>query len=977
MRRGLSLRGKMLLFTFGIVAVLTGLSSTVIHRFVVKQVQIGVGEDLEKTQSVFEKFMRERVHWLRSQCWVVAEDPRFTATLDIHDPDLEYQSKTVLREAKRFQSIIGSGLFIVTNRTGQVLAQIEVSNSSGEDLSQMPTVVRALEGQHAVEMWTLEGNAYPVATVTIRRKGKAIGTLSASIPEEGDSDALIRELNTVTEGERIHQSLEFGGLDQKMEIIREIQTSVGNNLVAITDRTGRSGSLVLRRTSYGEDLWPSPRVQGALQGYDSMGLQVYQGRLVQMVVVPVWSQGEVIGTLSTGFEIDDRLARDLREMMHSEVSFSLNGRVVASTWPEGVQGDLETSLFGIEEDQGRAGPFEMAVGAETYLSLLEEIDVGGRGEKGFYLIQHSLDQAIGFLTTIERLLILIGGGVLGAAALISFVGVAQIVKPIKALVEGTRRLAAGDLSQRIDVESQDEIGELAGSFNVMSGELTKSRSALTESERRYRDLFDNAHDFVYTTDLEMRLTSVNKDGLELLGRSYDDVIGKSFCDFLSSAGADRLKVWDRRQSPGTTRPGFEVEMVCKNGNTATLEVVSRWIMEEGRAVGTHGIGRDITERRERDRATNRFREQLHQAEKLRALGEMAAGVAHNFNNLLAGVLGYAQLIELKGGIPKSALDNVRKIVTLAKRCSAVIRRIQAFGRPIDTTTTELVDLHEVIQETVEITQPKWKTGPEREGRAIKVSVDLGDDPPIESTVAVWEEILSNLIFNAVDAMPRGGRITITTRREGDKVVLSVSDTGLGMDEETKRRIFEPFFTTKKPELGTGLGLSTVWGLLQSQEGQIEIDSTPGQGTTFTIRTPVAPESKGSTEIQEEIRSTSGLKILVIDDDPFLRDILSQLLQGHHVDSAEGGREGIALVGEGNYDLVISDWAMGEVSGLDVAEKVKQLSPGTVTVLMSGWEVKNSTADRHPNVDLTMQKPFMEEDVNRIVGEAAKILKKED
>ena len=208
-------------------------------------------------------------------------------------------------------------------------------------------------------------------------------------------------------------------------------------------------------------------------------------------------------------------------------------------------------------------------------------------------------------------------------------------------------------------------------------------------------------------------------------------------------------------------------------------------------------------------------------------------------------------------------------------------------------------------------------------------------------------------------------------------MLCVSDTGIGMDEETKRRIFEPFFTTKKPELGTGLGLSTVWGLLQSQEGQIEIDSTPGQGTTFTIRTPVAPESKGSTEIQEEIRSTSGLKILVIDDDPFLRDILSQLLQGHHVDSAEGGEEGIALIGEENYDLVISDWAMGEVSGLDVAEKVKQLSPGTVMVLMSGWEVENSTADRHPNVDLTMQKPFLEEDVNRIVGAAAKILKKEE
>src|SRR5207244_6303564 len=177
------------------------------------------------------------------------------------------------------------------------------------------------------------------------------------------------------------------------------------------------------------------------------------------------------------------------------------------------------------------------------------------------------------------------------------------------------------------------------------------------------------------------------------------------------------------------------------------------------------------------------------------------------------------------------------------------------------------------------TRPKWKAVPEREGRTVEVELDLQEVPPISSTGAAWEQILSNLAFNAVDAMPEGGSLTIATRREGEDGILSVRDSGIGMDAETQRRMFEPFFTTKGPELGTGLGLSTVWGLVQSQGGRIEVRSTLGEGTAFTIRVPVTRTRSAAVE-ERRFEASDTLRILVIDDEPATRDVLPPLLSGH-------------------------------------------------------------------------------------------------
>jgi PAS domain S-box-containing protein len=961
----LGLRGKMLAFTFGIVVLLVGLSLTVIHQRVARQLQAGIAEQLAKTRSVFERFMDARASWVRAEGAVVADDPRFVSILDIPRADLASQVRTVRREARKFQGLIGSDHFIVTDHTGGVLARVDVTSSAGSELAGLPTLAAARAGESVEGRWTLDGIVYQVASAPVRDGERLLGMLTVGFVEPVASGGLRDALQTAATSDALRQALVSPIASGPTAVIRAIERDLGADLVGVTDAAGVGRGLSVRRAASGGELSSSSRVAQALAGEESAGLQADGGRIVQMVVVPVWSRGAVQGTLGIGYDIDDRLAADLRDMTRSEVSFVLDGRVVASTWPEALRREVEHGIAAGAGERSGDAPFEMALAGENYLSLSGRLE----GERGGYLIQRSLDEALGFLTTLERTLLGLGLGVLLAAALISFAGVARIARPVGALVEGTRRLAAGDLSHRLPVTSRDELGELAGSFNEMAGALATSRDHLAESGRRYRDLFDHAQDVVYTTDLEGRLTSLNEAGLRLLGYAPDELLGRNVYDLLAPEDVERVRNEDLRWPPPGARPAQEAQIVHKDGTRTTLEIAARWMVEGGRPVGVHSIGRDITERRSRERAAQRFREQVHESEKLRALGEMAAGVAHNFNNLLGGVIGYAQLMESRPRTPEEFKRFARKIVESAEQCAAVVKRIQTFGRPLDTQRRESVDLRRVVRETMDLTQPKWKAGPEREGRTVRVELDLAEVPPISSTGAAWEEILSNLVFNAVDAMPAGGTLTIATSREGHDGVLSVSDTGIGMDAETQRRIFEPFFTTKGPELGTGLGLSTVWGLVKSQSGRIEVRSTPGQGTTFTIHVPLALASSVPAD-ERRSEASAALRILVIDDEPATRDVLPQMLAGHIVETAVGGAEGLERFRERPHDLVISDWSMPGLSGLEVAAEVKRHSAATVVVLMTGWEVRGTPAATDPHVDLLLAKPIVMRELDRIVAEAA-------
>ena len=596
-------------------------------------------------------------------------------------------------------------------------------------------------------------------------------------------------------------------------------------------------------------------------------------------------------------------------------------------------------------------------------------DLGGTVQ-GFYLLQLSYDRAIEFLNTAEKLLVVLGASVLLLAAIISFVGIRRITEPLNALVLGTKKIAEGHLNTRIDKTSHDEIGELAESFNDMSQTLQRSLDALSESESRYRDLFDNAQDIVYTTDTDMRLTSLNKAALALLGKTEAELLGKSLYDVMLPEDAERIRFEEKSIAGGISRPTVEFSLLRGN-EPRQIEVVSRWILSsDQQPVGVHGIGRDVHERNERDAAERHFREQLHQAKKLRVLGEMAAGVAHNFNNLLTGVLGYAELMTLNPELSEQVRGNATRILVSGKRCSEIVRRIQTFGRPIDLTEIVPMDLNHTIEETIDITRPRWKSRPEREGIKIQIDTRLSPLPFVRSTASAWEEVISNLIVNSVDAMPLGGTITITTAGQEGQVILKVRDSGTGMDEETKARVFEPFFSTKESDRGTGLGLSTVWALVQNLGGRIELESQLGEGTEFTI---YIPTTQDSAPVESEADLPIGrLHILVIDEDSAVRDFLPPLLKAHHVDTEAGGRAALRKIETTDYDVVISDWTMSGMSGLDVVRHVKQMKPHIFTILMTGWEIKNSIIEDHLDIDLTISKPFTQSSLNKALAKADEI-----
>lgn len=819
---GFTLRDRLLALNLGTVLILVLLSLVVIDIFARRQIRQQVAQDLLTTGTVFTRLMQDRAQSLQTQSLVVAEDPRFSATLDVPDPDLDAHARTVGSEAKHFQGILGSDLFVVTNRVGTVLSRLEL---------QRPGELTARSPGAGIEHWQVGDTRLAVVEVAVGDAAGSSGHLAIGFTTDFDSRP-VRQLLQQMATTQVAEQLRRG---DTQTVLRDLQLAFAPSLAAVLAADGSVADMLLCLTSYGQELRDDPAIALALAGDKHVGLRAEEGRLYQTASVPVWSPDGLSGSLLTGFQIDDELAADLRAMTRSHVSFFTDsGQLVASTWSGSGRTQIE-----LPADLG--APFESDVGDEIFLTLADSFG-GDTGATGIFVIQRSLDEAYDFLYTLEELLLLVGLVVILLAGLASFIGARRLSRPVEALVVGTRVLGSGDLDHRIEVSSRSELGELATAFNEMAADLQRSRQTLVESE------------------------------------------------------------------------------------------------------------------------------------KLRALGEMAAGVAHNFNNLLTVVVGNAELINLRENIPAEIRQETRGILESARRCSAIVRRIQTFGQPIDLTVRDQIDLSDLCREVVELTRPKWKTEPERDGRRIRIDTNLAAVPPIHTQGSAWEEILSNLIFNAVDAMPDGGLITLSTQVETEHVVVAVRDTGTGMDEATKQRIFEPFYTTKGREAGTGLGLSTVWGLIQQLGGRVDVDSRLGEGTTFRLWVPLGLSQPDPVETPAEEHGGRGvLDILVVDDEPQVLELVPPLLADHRVTTARGGSRGLELARQQTFDVVLSDWVMDEASGLEIAAAAREGDDDAVIILMTGWAFDADTVQGGHLVDLVLAKPFERDTVIERVQTAQGIL----
>lgn len=356
-------------------------------------------------------------------------------------------------------------------------------------------------------------------------------------------------------------------------------------------------------------------------------------------------------------------------------------------------------------------------------------------------------------------------------------------------------------------------------------------------------------------------------------------------------------------------------------------------------------------------------EQIVQQERLRALGEMASGIAHDFNNALTPILGYSSLLinqPEKLNDPEAVQNQLKVINTAAEDAAAVVSRLKEFYRSRDEHEQfETIDLNALASQVVSLTQAKWKDQALARGVTIQVHTNLSNVPPVMGIASQLREALMNLVLNAVDAMPEGGNIAIETQAEAGHVMLEVSDTGAGMTEEVRQRCLDPFFTTKGSH-GTGMGLAMVYGIVQRHRGKMDIKTQLGRGTSFNLQFPVTSPSPAEVNGPKDVQgSVDHLRVLVVDDEPMILELFKEYLEsdGHVVSTAANGRQAADMFSSGTFDVVLTDQAMPEMSGDQLAIAVKQLSPATPVVLVTGFgAIMLATDEKLSGVDLVLGKP---------------------
>jgi signal transduction histidine kinase/ActR/RegA family two-component response regulator len=361
-------------------------------------------------------------------------------------------------------------------------------------------------------------------------------------------------------------------------------------------------------------------------------------------------------------------------------------------------------------------------------------------------------------------------------------------------------------------------------------------------------------------------------------------------------------------------------------------------------------------------------QRIIRSERLRALGEMAGGVAHDFNNVLAVVVGRAQLLQRQIETPE-VRRQLAIIEHVARDGAQTVRRIQEFARMRRTRPWQHVDVNEVVRAIVEATRPQWIDQAQARGVTYAMRLDLATVPPVAGDPAELRETFLNLLFNALDAMPDGGAATFATRVENDRVVCVVADSGVGMSEAVRQRCFEPFFTTKA-EHGTGLGLSIAYGIVTRHGGEIEVWSRPGEGSRFTVRLPVGADMPPPTPEPPAPRTDRRARILVVEDESAVREVMVDVLrgQGHEVLACVDGMSALTHVEGPAFDLALVDLSMPGLSGWEVAKGLRAAQPDVPIGLITGWGDQIDFADaRARGIDYLMAKPFNVDDITRLVA----------
>jgi len=522
----------------------------------------------------------------------------------------------------------------------------------------------------------------------------------------------------------------------------------------------------------------------------------------------------------------------------------------------------------------------------------------------------------------------------------------------------------------------DEHGGLVG-FAKITRDMTDKKDAqqaLLDAERRFRLLVQGVTDYaIYMLDPDGCVTNWNAGAERIKGYSPDEIVGRHFSTFYTPEDLD-VGVPKRALETARETGRYEAEgwRVRKDGTRFWASVVIDAIRDDsGELIGFAKITRDMTEKRETQLRLEESREQLFRSQKMEALGQLTGGLAHDFNNLLTAILGAADLANRNLDNPdkiKRMLDGIRGS---AQRGANLTKQLLAFARaqPLEMRQIELPGF---LAEVTMLVRPSLRTD-------IELVTEISDQLwPIDADPGALELAILNLAFNARDAMKDGGKLRISAQNvvlsgdpeglKGEHVALRVSDTGMGMAQETQERIFEPFFTTKSYGEGTGLGLSQVFGFAKQIGGAVTVDSKLGKGATFTL---YLPTSRGDSAREAQRKSTMLGPVLVVEDDAFVAELAAGMLNelGFEAIVAHSAKEALERLTAGDRPkLIFSDIVMpGGISGLELACKVRDRFPELPILLTTGYSEQVAGTHGFP----VLHKPY---EMDSLAGAVRKILK---
>jgi PAS domain S-box-containing protein len=487
-----------------------------------------------------------------------------------------------------------------------------------------------------------------------------------------------------------------------------------------------------------------------------------------------------------------------------------------------------------------------------------------------------------------------------------------------------------------------------------------------EELTRYKELFENVTDPVFINDGQGRFLEVNDMACSSLGFAREKMLTLTLRE-LTPPGQIGLLVEAAERLQRQKNVQFELDIQTRMGLPIPYEIHSSRIHYKGSSC-VLSVARNLSIRK-------KMEETLVKTERLLAVGEMASGVAHNFNNLLQMIMGSgeAALAKLGSGKIRECREAIDSILNACHRGSGIVRRIKDFSlsKNHGMDEAQIFDLEELVSEALELTKPLWKSLPEP--RKYRVNVIKCTGCYIKGKPTEIYEVLVNLIKNALEAMPDGGTLTVTSFIKGDKVYLEIADTGNGIDKENFQRIFEPFFTTKGSR-NTGLGLSSSYGFIKRHLGDIRVQSTLGEGTTFTLILPKSPRVRQQETEAAPLPHLARIRFLLIDDEVNILRSMEMFFEDSEIEilTAKTARDGIEIIHNNTLDVVLCDLAMDDLNGLEVGKAIKKHCrkagiPKIPFILYTGLDKKlDSRILKDAGVDRVVQKPIACEKLLHII-----------